>query len=173
MTHSETLALLRDARDLLNASSYVRFLDSRRAARFALVSRIDAHLGALSAAAGTNPAVALARARCSVIADVEIDMDERETRAAADGIWVRAWLRVSHDNLAISDNAASRADPERYRSIVGALPTPTRTIFLLHCVDGLDYCAIAARCEVSVDAVERHIAEALIEIDRRLDGETP
>ncbi len=62
-------------------------------------------------------------------------------------------------------------DPEliaRYSAIVMQLPPLVREVFLLHCIDELEFCEIASRLAVSVRTVERALVEALVQIDREL-----
>ena len=60
------------------------------------------------------------------------------------------------------------ADLQRMRDAIAALPEPTRTIYLAHLRDDLDYRAIAAREALSLREVEHQIARALMLIDRFL-----
>lgn len=57
----------------------------------------------------------------------------------------------------------------RYRAAVAALPDRTRTVFLLHRVDGLSYKTIAADLGISVRTVEWHVAQAILRIGKALD----
>jgi len=64
-------------------------------------------------------------------------------------------------------------DPDliaRYRAIVMQLPPLQREVFLLHCVDELEFKDIAPRLSVSIRTVERALADALIQISRELQG---
>ena len=49
------------------------------------------------------------------------------------------------------------------------LPPVTREVFRLHRVEGLTYAAIAARLGLTAEVVERHVADALYELERRVD----
>jgi len=60
---------------------------------------------------------------------------------------------------------------QQYCSAVEALPPKTREIFLLHRVDDLSYGEIAQRMNLSLKAIEYHIASALKHIYRALDQE--
>ncbi|HTU12639.1 MAG TPA: sigma factor-like helix-turn-helix DNA-binding protein [Allosphingosinicella sp.] len=51
----------------------------------------------------------------------------------------------------------------------GILPPVTREVFRLHRVEGLDYAEVAARLGMTALEVERHVAEALYELARRVD----
>ena len=52
-----------------------------------------------------------------------------------------------------------------------ALPRPTREVFLAHRLDDMPYREIAERTGLSVSEVERHMARAIIAIDRSLNGQ--
>jgi RNA polymerase sigma-70 factor (ECF subfamily) len=59
------------------------------------------------------------------------------------------------------------------RAAIAALPEPTRTIYLAHLVKGLDYRTIGALEGISVREVERHIADAILLVDRHLRAVGP
>lgn len=54
---------------------------------------------------------------------------------------------------------------------VALLPERCREVFLLHRVDSLSYSQVAARCGISVSAVEKHIARACLLIDAAVNSE--
>lgn len=58
-----------------------------------------------------------------------------------------------------------------YEAVLEDLPERTRTIFLLYRVDGLRYREIAERFEISVPAVQKHVAKALAALAWTLQGE--
>lgn len=58
----------------------------------------------------------------------------------------------------------------KMRDAIDALPEPTRTIYRAHLLHDLDYEAIGAGAGLGVREVERHVAEAIILIDRHLRG---
>ena len=60
------------------------------------------------------------------------------------------------------------AQRQRMRDAIHALPEPTRTVYLAHLLQGDDYTQIGAREGLSVREVERHIADAILLIDRFL-----
>lgn len=62
----------------------------------------------------------------------------------------------------------SPADRQRMRDAITALPEPTRSVYVAHLVEGLDYQLIGQRAGLSLREVERHIAEAIMLIDRHL-----
>lgn len=86
----------------------------------------------------------------------------------------RAALHVTLE--AASDIASSAPDPARalemrqtlarYQAAVDRLRPKTRTVFLLHRLDGLTYAEIAERLGVSVSAVEKHMMKAILHLDR-------
>lgn len=57
----------------------------------------------------------------------------------------------------------------RLGEAVSKLKPVQREVLLLCRVEGLAYHQIAERLGISRDAVERHLADALYELDRRLD----
>ena len=62
----------------------------------------------------------------------------------------------------------SQAQHQRMRAAIAALPEPTRAIYLAHLLHDLDYRTIGAFEGLSVREVERHIADAIVLIDRHL-----
>jgi RNA polymerase sigma-70 factor (ECF subfamily) len=62
----------------------------------------------------------------------------------------------------------NRTQLERMERAIAALPEPTRTVYRLHLFAGLDYLEIGAALGLSSAAVERHVAEAIVLIDRAL-----
>ncbi|WP_129791523.1 sigma factor-like helix-turn-helix DNA-binding protein [Sphingosinicella sp. CPCC 101087] len=61
------------------------------------------------------------------------------------------------------------ADCRRLVRALAELEPRTREIFLMNAADGLSYAEIAARLDITTDDVERHVADALIELDRRME----
>ena len=72
---------------------------------------------------------------------------------------------MAHDNQPTTSD-----DIERIEQALRAMPARTRTLLLLHRVDGLGYTEIAERCGIGVNDVERHIARAMLRLDHALDG---
>jgi RNA polymerase sigma-70 factor (ECF subfamily) len=60
-------------------------------------------------------------------------------------------------------------DARRLRRAFAKPEPQTREAFLLHRVEGLSYREIAARLGITAEAVERHVADALYELARRID----
>lgn len=61
-----------------------------------------------------------------------------------------------------------RAQLERMRRAIAALPEPTGTVYRLHLLEGLDYLTIAERLGIEIARVEDCVAEAIVFIDREL-----
>lgn len=62
---------------------------------------------------------------------------------------------------------------ELLRRIEAALATMDdlpRAVFERHCFRDLDYLQIAAELDIGVDAVERHLAAAMLHLLRSIDG---
>ena len=65
---------------------------------------------------------------------------------------------------------AGRARLERVRQGIEQLPERTREIFRMHRFDELTYGEIAARQSISVSAVEKHVAKAILFLTRWSKG---
>ena len=63
------------------------------------------------------------------------------------------------------------AEMERLRltRALAKLDPQTREVFLLHRSEGLSYGEIAERLGISAEAVERHIADALFDLAKRME----
>lgn len=61
----------------------------------------------------------------------------------------------------------------RLSECLAALPSKTRDIFLAHRHEGLRYQDIATLCGLSVSAVEKHIARAMLEVTSGMEGWYP
>lgn len=67
------------------------------------------------------------------------------------------------DGKAIQDEVlAARARLERVKVALGTLSARTRTVFLMHRLDGLKYREIAAQLGITMSAVEKHVARAVV-----------
>jgi RNA polymerase sigma factor (sigma-70 family) len=60
------------------------------------------------------------------------------------------------------DLLAAEESLNRMRCALDGASGRTRTIFLMHRLDGLDYSEIAQHMDLTVSAVEKHIASALV-----------
>lgn len=58
----------------------------------------------------------------------------------------------------------------RFSHCVGRLNDKTRDIFLAHRIDGTSYQEIAQRHQISVSAVEKHVAKALLQVTGWMEG---
>lgn len=68
-------------------------------------------------------------------------------------------------------NHAQQELIERLEAIMLRLPPLTREIFMAHRLDDMPYEEIARRTGLTLRQVERHIARAIIELDRGLRNE--
>lgn len=59
---------------------------------------------------------------------------------------------------------------ERLETIMLRLPPITREIFMAHRLDDMPYEEIARRTGLTVRQVERHMARAILDLDRGLHG---
>ena len=66
---------------------------------------------------------------------------------------------------------AARERLEKVMAALESLGPRTREIFLLHRLDGLKYREIAARLDITVSAVEKHIAKASLFLVNWVEGE--
>ena len=80
-----------------------------------------------------------------------------------------------------ADAADPAANPERILiaserlrralSTIDAMPPKRREVFLLHRLEGLSYAQIARRAGISIKTVEKHMALAMAQLSREVDGE--
>ena len=59
----------------------------------------------------------------------------------------------------------------RALATIDALPPKRREVFLLHRIEGLSYPQIARRIGISIKTVEKHMALAMAQLSREVDGE--
>ena len=150
-----TLALLMEARDLLHSHPTLGRRDEQRRSCRALATRIDAHL-ARHLEMATHPAIEVARQRWAVTSLLRIDTSDPAVDEQPDGVWVRAWIRISR--AALGENEATL---RQMRHDIEDLPLPLAEVFLLHRVESLDVASIARRTGLSVGEVSAHLTEAL------------
>jgi RNA polymerase sigma-70 factor (ECF subfamily) len=60
---------------------------------------------------------------------------------------------------------------DRVRRGIHGLPPRTREVFLMHRLDGLKYREIAERLDISVSAVEKHVARAMLCLAELMEGQ--
>jgi RNA polymerase sigma factor (sigma-70 family) len=67
------------------------------------------------------------------------------------------------DGKAIQEEVlAAKARLERVKVALGTLSSRTRTVFLMHRIDGMKYREIAAQLGITMSAVEKHVARAVV-----------
>jgi RNA polymerase sigma factor (sigma-70 family) len=59
----------------------------------------------------------------------------------------------------------------RALAVIDAMPPKRREVFLLHRLEGLSYAQIAKRAGISIKTVEKHMALAMAQLSREVDGE--
>ena len=132
-----------DAEDILQ-EAYLRFME--RKADIAIANR-EAYL----ARSATN--IAIDRMR------------HRRVRLGSGFIAVE--LNAVVDDQPLQDEIlASRARLHQTREALDRLPKRTRVIFLKHRLNGMKYREIATELGISVSAVEKHIAKAIVALTR-------
>jgi RNA polymerase sigma factor (sigma-70 family) len=83
--------------------------------------------------------------------------------------------------LTDADAIDATANPERILiaserlrralATIDAMPPKRREVFLLHRIEGLSYPQIASRSGISIKTVEKHMALAIAQLSREVDGE--
>jgi RNA polymerase sigma-70 factor (ECF subfamily) len=63
---------------------------------------------------------------------------------------------------------SGKPDLRRLEEALAELDEPAREIFLMSATHGLSYAEIAERLGISPESVERHLADALHELARRM-----
>ena len=97
------------------------------------------------------------------VLNLSVDMHRKEHRELyvdepVESLPLKDFLPTPDEELAIQDRLTKAA------SILDALPPRTREIFLMHRVEGHGCAHIAARFGISVSAVEKHIAKAVLSL---------
>lgn len=118
-----------------------------------------------------EPVVAPTHLLFRLARNVVIDRLRSRTRAAR--------LFQAEDTL--DQHPCGSADPERALlaterlrralEVIDAMPPRRRQAFLLHRIDGLSYLEIARTMGVSIKAVEKHLAAAMVELVRQMQIE--
>jgi RNA polymerase sigma factor (sigma-70 family) len=112
-----------------------------------------------------NPAAFLVRTAVNLSID-----DVRQKRSRGETLVDANDLGEIADNEPLQDEVlASRNRLEKVRQALGQLTPRTRTIFLMHRVEGLKYREIAARLDITMSAVEKHIAKAVLHLATHAD----
>lgn len=114
-----------------------------------------------------NPSAFLVR----TAANLAVDERRRQRVRRENPIDISEMLEISDGQPLHPEVLAAR---ERLDSVMAALESlgpRTREIFLLHRLDGLKYREIAARLDITVSAVEKHIARASLFLVNWVEGE--
>jgi RNA polymerase sigma factor (sigma-70 family) len=94
-----------------------------------------------------------------------LSIDAARQAKFVSGLIVDARSELIADRSSIQDEViAARIRLERVREAIQCLTPRTRTVFLMHRIDGLKYREIAAQLGITVSAVEKHIAKAAAHI---------
>lgn len=94
--------------------------------------------------------------------------DDRNELEARGG---RAFERSMDSGSGEQDPLADPAQLASMERALRALPRMTREVFLAHRLDGLDYIEIGRIARLSPHEVQRHMAKALCQLSRFMDGD--
>jgi RNA polymerase sigma-70 factor (ECF subfamily) len=83
----------------------------------------------------------------------------------------RAYERSIESASRKQDGPVDPAQLAAMERALGALPTMTREVFLAHRLDGLNYVEIGRIARLSPSQVEHHMAKALCQLSRFMDGD--
>lgn len=112
-----------------------------------------------------NPSAFLVRTAVNLSID-----DVRQKRSRGETLVDATDFAEIADGEPLQDEVlASRNRLEKVRLALGQLTPRTRTIFLMHRVEGLKYREIAARLDITMSAVEKHIAKAVLHLATHAD----
>jgi RNA polymerase sigma-70 factor (ECF subfamily) len=107
-------------------------------------------------AAVENPSAFLVRTAANLAVD-----ERRRVRVRRESpIDIDEMLEIADNHPLPAEVLAARERLEKGMAALESLGPRTREIFLLHRLDGLKYREIAARLDITVSAVEKHIAKA-------------
>lgn len=95
----------------------------------------------------------------------------RSKRRAA--ILFRAGEEVDADDPAANPERILIASERLRRALdcIDHMPPKRREVFLLHRIEGLSYAQIARRAGISIKTVEKHMACAMAQLSREVDGD--
>lgn len=165
MTDKDTRALLAEALEFFNDHPRFSLRRDRRRTSYDLASRIETHLATWNKP--PHPAIAIARERWDTAGVFRVDEDERCVALGSEGYWVRAWICVGSSSVGEIDEAMAA----RYRQALAGLSASSRAILAAHQHGDLDYRQIAERFGITVEDVEREIADALFVLASALGSE--
>jgi RNA polymerase sigma factor (sigma-70 family) len=114
-----------------------------------------------------NPSGFLVRTAANLAVDERRHQQVRRESA----IDVSEMLHLADGQPLQPEVLAHRERLERVMAALDSLGPRTREIFLLHRLDGLKYREIAARLDITVSAVEKHIAKASLFLVNWVEGE--
>lgn len=114
-----------------------------------------------------NPAAFLVR----TAANLAVDEHRRVHVRRESPIDIGEMLDISDGQPLHPEVLAAQERLEKVMAGLESLGPRTREIFLLHRVDGLKYREIAARFDITVSAVEKHIAKASLFLVNWVEGE--
>jgi RNA polymerase sigma-70 factor (ECF subfamily) len=104
-------------------------------------------------------------------ANLAVDERRRARVRRENPIDVGEMLEISDGQPLHTEVLAARERLEKVMAALESLGPRTREIFLLHRLDGLKYREIAARLDITVSAVEKHIAKASLFLVNWVEGE--
>jgi RNA polymerase sigma factor (sigma-70 family) len=114
-----------------------------------------------------NPSAFLVRTAANLAVD-----EGRRTRVRRESpIDIGEMLDISDGQPLHPEVLAARERLEKVMVALESLGPRTREIFLLHRLDGMKYREIAARLDITVSAVEKHIAKASLFLVNWVEGE--
>jgi RNA polymerase sigma factor (sigma-70 family) len=112
-----------------------------------------------------NPAAFLVR----TAVNLSIDGVRRDTSRREDRLLSADFVEIADPTPLQDEVLVARNRLDKVRLALNELTPRTRTIFLMHRIDGLKYREIAARLGVTVSAVEKHIAKAVLHLASHAD----
>jgi RNA polymerase sigma factor (sigma-70 family) len=104
-------------------------------------------------------------------ANLAVDERRRAQVRRESPIDIGEMLNLSDGQPLHPEVLAARERLEKVMAALDSLGPRTREIFLLHRLDGLKYREIAARLDITVSAVEKHIAKASLFLVNWVEGE--
>ncbi|MEJ7934467.1 sigma factor-like helix-turn-helix DNA-binding protein [Sphingobium sp. AN558] len=155
------LALLREAREFIDAIPPLALLNAPRRSGRMLVAKIDNLFAAKSWQKASVEAVDEVRARWGQESAIRVD-DGAITQADAAGLWVSGWL--------LAGRAADSIDVEAFRRALDSLPLMAREVYQLHRIEGRALGEVAQRLGMSSDEVETLLFVALRGLHARIYG---
>ena len=117
-----------------------------------------------------NPSAFLVRTAANLAVD-ERRRQQVRRESSIDSADHGNMLEISDGQPLHPEVLAARERLEKVMAALESLGPRTREIFLLHRLDGLKYREIAARLDITVSAVEKHIAKASLFLVTWVEGE--